>query len=72
MRRDADMEVSHTVIDGIVEMRLEGRLDSYWATHLDKTLAKSVREGLGGRVTLANAAPCPARMLNPVMLTVVA
>lgn len=39
------MEIVHSVIDGIVEMRVEGRLDGYWATHLDKTLAKRVREG---------------------------
>jgi anti-anti-sigma factor len=39
------MEITHRVIDGVVDMRLQGRLDGYWATHLDNTLAKSVREG---------------------------
>ena len=39
------MEITQNVIDGIVDMRIQGRLDAYWAVHLDKTLAKSVRQG---------------------------
>jgi anti-anti-sigma factor len=39
------MEITQSVINGIVDMRFQGRLDGYWATHLDNTLAKSVREG---------------------------
>ena len=39
------MEITHGLVDGIVEMRVQGRLDSYWAGHLDKTLAEKVHEG---------------------------
>jgi anti-anti-sigma factor len=39
------VEITHGLVDGIVEMRLQGRLDSYWAGHLDKTLAERVHEG---------------------------
>ena len=39
------MEITERVVDAIVEMRVRGRLDGYWATHLDKTLARRVREG---------------------------
>src|SRR5262245_16353466 len=39
------MEITQSVTDGIVDMRLQGRLDGSWATHLARTLAKSVREG---------------------------
>jgi anti-anti-sigma factor len=39
------VEITHSLVDGIVEMRVQGRLDSYWAAHLDKTLAMTVREG---------------------------
>jgi anti-anti-sigma factor len=39
------VEITHDLVDGIVEMRLQGRLDSYWAGHLDKTLAERVHEG---------------------------
>ena len=37
------MEITERVVDTIVDMRVRGRLDGYWATHLDKTLARSVR-----------------------------
>src|SRR5262245_17833776 len=49
------MEITDSVIDGIVEVRLQGRLDGYWATHLDKALAKRVRDGhVNLRVDLAD------------------
>jgi anti-anti-sigma factor len=39
------MEISRNVQDGIVELIVEGRLDSYWSDHLDKAMAEIVREG---------------------------
>src|SRR5688572_25744746 len=39
------MEITSSVADGVVEMGIKGRLDGYWADHLDKTLSETVRAG---------------------------
>ena len=36
------MEITSSVADGVVEMGIKGRLDGYWADHLDKTLSETV------------------------------
>jgi anti-anti-sigma factor len=39
------MEIVRTIGDDGVELTIEGRLDSYWAEHLDRGLADVVRDG---------------------------
>ena len=39
------MEITRSVADGLVELNIQGRLDGYWADHLDASLAETVREG---------------------------
>ena len=39
------MDITSSVTEGVVEMRVQGRLDGYWAGHLDKILSETVREG---------------------------
>ena len=39
------MEITRNYVGGIVELAIEGRLDGYWADHLDSVLAEAVRDG---------------------------
>ena len=39
------MQVTRTVADEILHVTLEGRIDGYWADHLDVALAQAVAEG---------------------------
>jgi anti-anti-sigma factor len=39
------MQVTRTVTDEILHVTLEGRIDGYWADHLDAALAQAVAEG---------------------------
>lgn len=39
------MEIVRSIVDDAVELTIEGRLDSYWAEHLDRGLADTVRDG---------------------------
>src|SRR6266540_3819170 len=39
------MEITQTAGDGILDVRVEGRLDGYWADHLDRALTDVVRQG---------------------------
>ncbi len=39
------MDITRTHRDGVVELAIEGRLDGYWADHVDTALADVVREG---------------------------
>jgi len=39
------MEIVRSIVDGGVELTIEGRLDSYWAEHLDRGLGDTVRDG---------------------------
>jgi len=39
------VEITRTDQSGIVELAVEGRLDGYWADHLDAAIADVVREG---------------------------
>src|SRR5438034_4271324 len=39
------MEITRSVNDGIVELVVVGRLDGYWADHLDAALTDAIREG---------------------------
>jgi len=39
------MEISRKNLGGIMEIRLNGRLDAYWADHLDQEMSAVVREG---------------------------
>jgi anti-anti-sigma factor len=39
------MEITRRAGDGWLELAVEGRLDGYWADHLDASLAESVRDG---------------------------
>ena len=39
------MEITRNAIDGCMELTITGRLDSYWADHLDTGLTEAVREG---------------------------
>ena len=49
------MEITHRVNDGWTELTIAGRLDGYWADHLDRGLADTVRDGHHRlRLNLAN------------------
>lgn len=39
------MEIKRQTLDGFEVLVLEGRLDAYWADHLENELSKSIREG---------------------------
>jgi anti-anti-sigma factor len=39
------MEITRNAIDGCMELTITGRLDGYWADHLDAGLTETVREG---------------------------
>jgi len=39
------MEITRNAADGFLEMTITGRLDGYWADHLDVALTETVREG---------------------------
>ena len=39
------MEIIRTVTDGVLDLVVDGRLDGYWADHLDAALGDAVREG---------------------------
>src|SRR3954463_6660062 len=39
------MEITRTAGDGSMELTITGRLDGYWADHLDAGLTETVREG---------------------------
>lgn len=39
------MEITKQKIDDIVELRIKGRLDAYWADHVANALAEVIREG---------------------------
>ena len=39
------MEITRRAVDGWMELAIVGRLDGYWAEHLDTGLADAVREG---------------------------
>ena len=39
------MEVTRFVDGGVLLMKVDGRVDSYWADHLDEALAEAIREG---------------------------
>jgi anti-sigma B factor antagonist len=39
------MEITRIARDGLTELAVEGRIDSYWADHLDAALAEVVRAG---------------------------
>ena len=39
------MEIVRLVVQDGVDLTINGRLDSYWAEHLDRSLAEAVREG---------------------------
>jgi anti-anti-sigma factor len=39
------MEITRTAADGCMELTITGRLDGYWADHLDAGLTETVREG---------------------------
>ena len=39
------MEITKTTIAGALELRIRGRLDGYWADHLERSLAETMREG---------------------------
>ena len=41
----ADMEITRRAVEGWTELAIVGRLDGYWAEHLDAGLADAVREG---------------------------
>ena len=39
------MEITRTPTAGVLELRIRGRLDGYWADHLQQSLAETMREG---------------------------
>jgi anti-anti-sigma factor len=39
------MEITRSIQSGVVDLAITGRLDSYWADHLDTAIAEVVREG---------------------------
>ena len=39
------MEITRRDADGWMELMITGRLDGYWADHLDRGLTETVREG---------------------------
>jgi anti-anti-sigma factor len=39
------MEIIRSPIGGALELRIRGRLDGYWADHLQRSLAETMREG---------------------------
>ena len=49
------MEITRRTADGWIELMITGRLDGYWADHLDRGLTETVREGHHRlRLNLAN------------------
>ena len=39
------MDIVRVVVEDGVDLTIQGRLDSYWAEHLDRSLAETVRDG---------------------------
>lgn len=39
------MEITRNAADGCMELTITGRLDGYWADHLDSGLTETVRDG---------------------------
>jgi anti-anti-sigma factor len=39
------MEITRVSVEGLTELTVSGRIDGYWADHLDSSLAEIVREG---------------------------
>ena len=39
------MEITRTQTSGAIELRIRGRLDGYWADHLQNSLSETMREG---------------------------
>src|SRR5439155_26784441 len=39
------MDVTRTLDGGVLHLRVDGRIDSYWADHLDEAIAEAVGEG---------------------------
>ncbi len=39
------MEITRVQTSGALELRIRGRLDGYWADHLENSLAETMREG---------------------------
>ena len=39
------MEITRNAADGCMELTITGRLDGYWADHLDTGLTETVRDG---------------------------
>ena len=39
------MEITRNPADGCMELTITGRLDGYWADHLDSGLTETVRDG---------------------------
>ena len=39
------MDITRTINDGVIDVGIDGRLDGYWADHLDRTLTEIVRDG---------------------------
>lgn len=38
------MQITRTPLDGVLQLNVAGRLDSYWADHLDVALAQAIRD----------------------------
>ena len=39
------MDVTRTLDAGVLHMRVDGRIDGYWADHLDEAISAAVAEG---------------------------
>jgi anti-anti-sigma factor len=39
------MDIVRVVVEDGIDLTIQGRLDSYWAEHLDRSIAETVREG---------------------------
>ena len=39
------MEITRIPTAGALELQIRGRLDGYWADHLNQTLTETIREG---------------------------
>src|SRR5215470_595002 len=69
------MEITRTVTGDIVELAVDGRLDGYWADHLDSAIADSVRGGYRrvrldlGKVTFLSSAGIAVMMKYYKQLT---
>lgn len=39
------MEITQKVLDGVLELMVDGRLDGYWSDYLDRVLGEAIRDG---------------------------